>query len=472
MRPIANLWSHLRIKWKLTIGAAFVFFILFTFSNMLQYQIVNHWIKGLEINALDQSVSDARTFISTQKNWGDQSLSTLTNNLRQLTDRNELILLYNSKGKLITKVTQDIPTSWVTLHAYSSSATWNVYKQNEHLMVRQSPFVSENLSGTIVVARNMDMYDNLLKLIKEIMIIVGIGALLISLLTGFLLSKQLLNPIKNLKTTIERIQRKGLQERVDLPNSKDELTSLSLMFNDMMDKVEMTFNTQKQFVEDASHELRTPLSILEGHLALIKRWGKNDKKVMEESLDTSLHELKRMKGLVNDLLALSKIEEADKSIITSVEDLDPLPILKRMVDDFKLLYPNFTFQLSGDIGEPIKKIKIDEHHFEQIVTILLDNAIKYSLSRKEVELLLKKRDKLLVLSIKDWGVGIKKEELDLIFNRFYRVDKTRSRERGGNGLGLSIAKRLVKLYNGDLVVNSQEGVGTVASVSFDQAELI
>ncbi|WP_261381628.1 histidine kinase dimerization/phospho-acceptor domain-containing protein [Paenibacillus cremeus] len=129
------------------------------------------------------------------------------------------------------------------------------------------------------------------------------------------MSKQLLTPIQSLAETIQNIKTRGLHERVRPMNNNDELSRLAQHFNDMMDQLEAAFQQQKQFVEDASHELRTPLTIMKGHLSLLQRWGKDDPLVLNISLEAALQEFKRMEGIVQELLELTRAENQSSTAL-------------------------------------------------------------------------------------------------------------------------------------------------------------
>jgi two-component system sensor histidine kinase ArlS len=232
----------------------------------------------------------------------------------------------------------------------------------------------------------------------------------------------------------------------------------------MMDDVEMSFQKQKQFVEDASHELRTPISILEGHLKLLNRWGKNDPEVLEESLKASQQEVERLKMLVYELLELTRLESDRLEV---VEDLvEPVHVVEDVIKKFTLLHPDFIFSFINHLKEPVK-VAIAERHLEQVLIILIDNAVKYSSQSTTIEVTVENKDNGFSVSIKDYGIGVPQEDLQKIFDRFYRVDKARSREKGGQGLGLSIAKRMVDNYNGSIVADSVEGEWTMITVTLN-----
>jgi two-component system, OmpR family, sensor histidine kinase ArlS len=229
-----------------------------------------------------------------------------------------------------------------------------------------------------------------------------------------------------------------------------------------MDSLEDSFLQQKQFVEDASHELRTPLAIIQGHLMLLNRWGKNDAAVLDKSLKSSLKEVERLTNLVQELLELSR---AENSLINPV-DAEPINVwttVQHVVRNFEVVYSDYEFKIKH-FHENLY-VNISSRHLEQILIILLDNAVKYSKKEeKEVVIDCSLINEKVSLKVMDKGIGIPKEDIPYILNRFYRVDKARSRKQGGLGLGLAIAKRWVEKYHGTINIESKEGEGTNVTI--------
>ncbi|MBW0934514.1 sensor histidine kinase, partial [Priestia megaterium] len=164
-------------------------------------------------------------------------------------------------------------------------------------------------------------------------------------------------------------------ERVPVNEKNDEFAQLGSLFNELMDSLEDSFLQQKQFVEDASHELRTPLAIIQGHLMLLNRWGKNDAAILDKSLKSSLKEVERLTNLVQELLELSR---AENSLINPV-DVEPINVwttVQHVVRNFEVLYSNYEFKIKH--SHENLYVNISSRHLEQILIILLDNAVKYS----------------------------------------------------------------------------------------------
>ncbi|MHC5229672.1 HAMP domain-containing sensor histidine kinase [Enterococcus sp. LJL99] len=291
------------------------------------------------------------------------------------------------------------------------------------------------------------------------LIILELIALVVSSILGFILSSYFLKPLKVLRDTMDTI-RKDPQSNIHMPDihSNDELADIAEIFNEMLDRMRRYIEQQEQFVEDVSHELRTPVAIIEGHLSLLNRWGKQDPEVLDESLEASLQEIVRMKSLVQEMLDLSRAEQVDVQYSNSTSNAKQ--VVYQVFNNFKILYPDFAITLDDDLFSEVT-LGIYRNHFEQLLIIILDNAVKYSTKRKEVHISISRTFNEFEIAIQDFGEGIPKEDLNKIFNRFYRVDKARARDKGGNGLGLSIAKQLVENYGGRIDAESVVHQGTI-----------
>lgn len=318
------------------------------------------------------------------------------------------------------------------------------------------------LIGHLQIINRMAKLTEMKKQLQKLYIQLLIMEALVSIGFAYFISRLISKPIEQIHDIIASINEDNIDsKRLIIPKKNDEFAVVSQQFNELLDKISFYISQQKHFVEDVSHELRTPVAIVEGHLKLLNRWGKDDPEVLEESLEASLAEIKRMKTLVQEMLDLSRapqVREQYKDATTEVVDT-----LTQIVANFKVLYPDFTFVLDidskADLLSPIYR-----NHFEQVIIILLDNAVKYSTNRKEIIVSLSTVADQVEIGIQDFGMGLSEEDKKKVFSRFYRVDKARSRERGGNGLGLSIAKELIEGYNGSISLTSHLDQGTVFKV--------
>ena len=326
------------------------------------------------------------------------------------------------------------------------------------ILSRNTRVLIGHLQVTNRMAKLVELKKQLRFLFLQLIVMEGI----VSIGLAYFISRLISKPIEEIHDIIASINEENIEtKRLIVPKKNDEFAIVSQQFNELLDKISFYISQQKHFVEDVSHELRTPVAIVEGHLKLLNRWGKDDPEVLEESLTASLSEIQRMKTLVQEMLDLSRapqVREQYKDAITEV-----VATLEQIVTNFKVLYPEFTFIADIDTKKEIIS-PIYRNHFEQVIIILLDNAVKYSTNRKEIIISLSPTTEAIEIGIQDFGMGLSEEDKKKVFSRFYRVDKARSRERGGNGLGLSIAKELVEGYNGKISVTSRLNQGSLFKV--------
>ncbi|MEG1481142.1 sensor histidine kinase [Clostridium sp.] len=306
---------------------------------------------------------------------------------------------------------------------------------------------------------DLDIFDDIFQSYGAVLLITLFFGIVLSIIGGIIISRLLLSNVRDVIVTMENIKSEGkLDKRVKVSNSNDEISKLGRVFNSLMDDVESSFNREKRFVQDASHELKTPLTIIKGHLSLISRWGKNNPEVLDKSIKVSREEVDRLTILVKSLLDMSKFENSNETFKGSS---DIKEIMDVVLNDFSILNSDYKIDYKN---KGVYVFNMKGEHLKQILIILLDNAIKYSKGFNEIEVNVEEDSNYQILEVSDKGVGIPKDDIPFLFDRFYRVDKSRNSKTGGNGLGLSIANRLITMYGGSISVSSIEGVQTIFKV--------
>jgi signal transduction histidine kinase len=229
-----------------------------------------------------------------------------------------------------------------------------------------------------------------------------------------------------------------------------------------------------QFVSNVTHELKTPLTSIRGFVDTLREGAINDEKVAMRFLDIIDIEAQRLSGLISDVLSLSEIEQRKDSevvycnilaVVNEVEEILQMKMKKKKKDLKKAGKKGSDVKLLVELGENIPDYPCDEAHMKEILINLVDNALKYT-TEGSVTLRIFEWNQILHIQVKDTGIGIAKEHLPRLFERFYRVDKGRSRKQGGTGLGLAIVKQIVDLYGGTIKVDSNEGYGTTFRIYF------
>lgn len=273
------------------------------------------------------------------------------------------------------------------------------------------------------------------------------------------LNNKVLRPIQDMTQAAAALSASNLSDRINIAGTKNELKDLASVINGMLDRIELSYNSQKQFVSDASHELRTPIAVIQGYANMLGRWGKTDKAVLDEGITAISQETASMKELVERLLFLARHDK--KTLMLEMEDFDPAEVVSAVHRDAKLLSPAHDFELAE--LEPAT-IRGDKSMLKQLLRILADNATKYTPPGGRITLSQRNDGTHAILSVTDTGNGISAEELPRIFDRFYRSDEARKSQASGHGLGLSIARIIVVAHGGRMKVRSKLGSGTTFSV--------
>jgi len=284
-------------------------------------------------------------------------------------------------------------------------------------------------------------------------------SIILTAIIGSRVSRKMLNPIYDMTNTVRSISGGELSTRLDVVDSHDELKDLALTFNEMLDRIQTSFEQQNVFVSNASHELRTPIAVVQGYANLLNRWGKEDKAVLEESINAIKSESDFMMELVEKLLFLASADKQGQAMQKEAFNLDELidEVLKetRLIDE--------EHQIMGDVNEKIM-VNGDRSLIKQALRVFIDNSIKYTPAAGSIKLNSRLMDSNVLITIEDTGIGISREDLPYIFNRFYKSDKARTRENSGAGLGLSIAKLIIENHQGRIQVESSPGQGTRVSI--------
>lgn len=327
---------------------------------------------------------------------------------------------------------------------------WDLY------VVLDGKIEIDNKDYRIQILHGDTIFDEIMENYFQTLLISLFIGIILSIIGAIYLSKRFVGRLKNLSNTINEVKENGIKYRVEISNTNDEFDKVNILFNDMLDEVEEAFNEQSRFVSDASHELRTPLTALQGHLRMIKRWGKNDKERLEKSLDICISETERLTKIVGDLLTLSR---CDNEIInlSEIEKIQAKQIILQIIEHYKILNNTTKFKLIMDEN---LMLKIKQDHLKQILIIFIDNAIKYN-DKDEcvIDINIFEKNENILFNIRDNGKGIPKDEIPYILNRFYKVDKSR-KNNNSFGLGLSIADKIISLYGGRIKIYSEEGIYT------------
>lgn len=365
-----------------------------------------------------------------------------------------------SRSENLGEQTLSISADLIARVARGDSIFANTSSSNIPLRVYASPLTLRNQTiGIIVVAESLQPTNDTLARLAALLAGGVFLGLFFAAVGGALLADRALAPIDRVTRTAQSItQSNDLNRRIEGSNSRDEVGLLAATFNEMLSRIDGIFRAQQQFVADVSHELRSPLTAIRGNLDLLRRGAADEATLHAEALGAIDSESARMQRLVSDLLLLAQADAGFKIRMERVE-LDTL-----VLDVFR---QGRAMAGGVNIGlgkEDQAQVMGDPDRLKQLLMNLVDNAIKHTPSGGSVTISLERDEQWVRISVADTGVGIPASDLTKIFDRLYRVDKSRARDKGGTGLGLAIAKWVAEAHGGRIDVRSQVGKGSVFTV--------
>lgn len=309
----------------------------------------------------------------------------------------------------------------------------------------------------IQVAAPMDDFYDALARFKWVVLLLSPLLLVLASGGGYWLSRRALMPVDQITQAAKEINSNNLAKRLDVPRTGDELQRLSETLNGMLARLEASFNRITQFTADASHELRTPLALMRTTTEVSLRTSQTISDYREAQAQV-LEELEKTSGLVEKLMLLARAD-------AGVETLHPTPVrlahcLHKACDDGRVLAEAKEITLKDNVSTSDLTVEGDSHALHRLFLILIDNAVKYTPPGGSLTVSLTRSDNLALAEFRDTGIGIAPEDLPHIFDRFYRANKARSREFGGVGLGLSIARWVAEAHGGSIKVQSSPGQGS------------
>ncbi|WP_144527582.1 HAMP domain-containing sensor histidine kinase [Peribacillus simplex] len=377
-----------------------------------------------------------------------------------------MVRIFDTDGRLVKSFTDEEDLEGLAIKAINEKGYDFTKADGEYVMTYRYPYPDEGKKlGMIEVTQPQDtLLDNL----STLALVLGGASLfviLLSILAGKWLANLILKPISIMSGTMNDIEKSGEFKRIPLSDqSKDELQVMGVAFNRMIERLERNYNQQQQFLSDASHELKTPITVIESYSSLLKRWGMKDEAIQEEAVEAIHHEAVRMKKLTEHLLQSASQTEPSADVEGKIEIIS---FCEGIAQTFRRTV-NREITIESEFKE-IYAMTISSK-LEQVIVILLDNAMKYSESN--IQIMIKRQADEIFIGVKDHGAGISPEHLPHVFERFYRVDSSRARKTGGNGLGLSIARTLVESFEGKLEIQSEVGEGTLVTITLSHQILI
>jgi signal transduction histidine kinase len=365
----------------------------------------------------------------------DNAPSTLSVHQLQMKDQEGVHLLEN------TLLNEEVAPSFAVDHTHFYYLKQSVHYNGHAYQLHFLKIISEK--------------EDFLETLSIIMKTSSFFGVLIIIMSGLFIIRNILRPIRDITSLAKAIEINDLGKRIDVSDNNNELHKLAKTFNHMLDRLQMGFEQQQRFAADASHELRTPIAVISGYANMLDRWGKQDPIVLEEGISAIKSEAANMHELIEKLLFLARADQ-NKQVLDK-SNLDIKDLIKEIVQETRLIAPNHCILL---IKNDTAVIYADSASIKQMLRIFIENSIKYTPIGGTISIASHQTSTYLDITIQDTGIGISQEHQSKIFDRFYRVDTSRSKLTGGTGLGLSIAQYIAKQHNGVIELISIPGEGT------------
>ena len=432
--------------------------------------ILNFFLAKRLHESVDNSLTVSATVVATSATMrlGNSPLPGLNQLFEQFMNQgnlNKFYRIYDGSGNVGSR-SKNISASQFPLSqgAYAdalegknSYETFTVGGQQPIRVITMPILLEGKLINLVQVGTSLEAVQETLRNLKIFLFTAVPSVLILAALFARFMARRALKPISRIIDTAREIgQGQELSKRIPVLKIKDELGQLALTFNEMMNRLENSFAQMRQFSSDASHELRTPLTVLKGQNELILSKQRKPEEY-QEVISSNLEEINYMSKVLEDLFVLSKSDENQVNLDYKPVDLRAL--VEEVCKHAEILAEEKNIKIIIAFLEPIE-IKGDEVRLRQMVWNVLQNGIKYTQQGGELKISLQNEGDFALLTIQDTGIGIPEEDLPLIFNRFYRVDKARTRDEGGSGLGLSICRQIAEAHKGKIEVESKLGVGT------------
>ena len=454
--------TKLSIKKKLLI---YSFFIQIIILSIFSYSLY----KALEISTLDKLQATLKVItldVSDDIKEKNKVEDVVLDENKEYNFEPLFIRILSDKTHQKIIETEDFPKDIETNNKYLDNLKENIVtfkEQNNYLLSRIKIDFNDSLKIIIEVGTTKDiLWENLENLLYILSFIIPI-ILIFSIIGGNFLIYKSFAPIQKVLEELKTISASDLSARLKNSENQDEINQLIMEINNLLTRLESSFKRISQFSSDASHELKTPLTVIKGELEVALRKDRNTQEY-KQAIKTSLDEVVVIEQTINDLLFLAK-NENDLVLSNKKELLYFDEIIDESINEIK----NFAKINQIEIKfEMLDTIEFDGYSNLLKIAIknLLKNAIQYS--HKNLSIIVKSyiKNEYFYISIQDFGIGIAKDEQEKIFEKFYRTDKSRNKDSGGTGLGMSIVKKIIDIHKGKVKVTSIENQGTTVVLSF------
>ena len=450
-------YFYVRISTKITLlYAAILFFVLILSTAILGIGAYIYFYRQAEVD-LDRSIQHVMSNIETgnateAKFWFEGPV--IPGVIVRITDSSGRIVLdTDNHFPSIERIEQGRITTPIWANPDMEVSEFQggaVYHARRYVEYGGIPY---QIHFFRTITTEKDFFSSLQRLIFYTVAI----CFVLALLAGHFISRRILKPIREFTWTARSIEVERLGRRLEVPRARDELSELALTFNRMLDRLQEGFSQQQRFVSDASHELRTPLTVILGYSDMLSRWGREDKSILDEGITAIRSEAENMQQLIEKLLFLARADQKRQAV-----NKEPVDLAELLADTMeKMQTVTISHEVTLGRNDPVT-VSADPVLLRQLLRIFLENSVKYTPPGGHIHAYsIRSNDGgSVTVTLTDDGIGIAPEHQARIFDRFYRVDSSRTKETGGSGLGLSIARWIAERHNIKISLRSEVDEGT------------
>jgi signal transduction histidine kinase len=448
---------QLKLKTKLALWYTSMLLLLLSLFIIYLYFFILRVTYTNEESLIKIHIAQVILTLNNDEDNDDNPFNNMFTKPEELISSGTYILIFDTNNKLIMK--DEVPPQIITAEPFHENTRIIVANKTRWLIYDQLLYFNDKLVGWIRASRPLRSLSDMLGNIIRLSIFAIPAFILIALAGGMLIANRTLSPIDKITRTAREIHQGNLKKRLNFPKVEDEVGRLASTFDEMLDKLEAAFNRERQFTSDASHELRTPITIISAHAEESLEEGKSIQEC-KENLRIILRESNKMRKMVSELLMLTSSDE--KKYKLEIETISLTAIVRDIIEEMRNFAQSAEIDLKLSESKEIK-IRADQTLITMMMINLIDNAIKYGKNGGWIKVSISEKGKNVKIIIEDNGIGIAKEDITSIFQRYYRVDK--SRTKGGSGLGLSIVKWIVDAHNGKISVESILDKGTIFEIN-------
>ncbi|SFL41321.1 Signal transduction histidine kinase [Gracilibacillus orientalis] len=436
--------------------------------------IILQLILNYSMNQTEQQLVQLSEKYATQvNNIDDPENLQLLEHLANMTDTSAVILDQNGETVLQSNWHEDITDEVLAnpqirqLEHGETIVEEYTFNSTTYLKVAQPITNQDRIQGSVVLFSSFGLISNSIHNIIFLVIFASLGAVALAIGFTFFISKKLGAPLIAMEKVAKQIaEKKNFSLRVDY-KANDEIGSLAHAINHLSETLERYQTNRNEFFSNITHELKTPLTYVKGYANAVRHEMYQSKEEREEFLEIIENEADHISNLMDDLTDISKIEEG--KIDLNKEDININNLTEEMIRRSQFRASEKGLKMNLDVPDNTVFLFADKNRLDQVLTNLVENAVRYT-EKGSITLQVKEERNQIIIRVKDTGIGIKTEAIPYLFERFYRVDKSRSRANGGTGLGLAIVKNLVEMHEGDIDVDSELNKGTTITLRFPKEE--